>query len=142
MKEVVSLAMPARLENLHALVDAAKEAAEKRGLSPDRIFKLELALEEALVNIINYAYGDSEGEITVACGSDDRGFFVTKISDRGRPFDMTSVPPPDLGADVGGRKIGGLGIHMMKTLLDDLAYRREGEKNVLELRISLASTDL
>ena len=55
---------------------------------------------------------------------------------------MSAVPPPDLVSGVDERRIGGLGIHLMKTLMDEVSYRREGEKNVLMLRISLASPEM
>jgi hypothetical protein len=59
----------------------------------------------------------------------------------GRPFVISAVPPPDLASGVDERRIGGLGIHLMKSLIDEVSYRREEEKNVLSLRISLASPD-
>ena len=60
MKEILSLVLPARLENLRTFMEAAKEAAAASGLPPDKIFKLEVALEEALVNIMHYAYEDGD----------------------------------------------------------------------------------
>jgi serine/threonine-protein kinase RsbW len=141
MKAISSLVLPARLENLQVLMKAVKETAAAAGLAPERVFRLELALEEALVNIIKYAYEGGEGEIRISCASDDHGTFVTEITDNGHPFEMNAVPPPDLASGVGERRIGGLGIHLMKSLMDEVSYRREEEKNVLSLRISLASPD-
>jgi len=142
MKGTLSLVLPARLENLQAFLEMAKETAAAAGLGPKKVFRLELALEEALVNIINYAYEEGEGEIRILCASDDHGTFVTEITDNGRPFVMSAVPPPDLTSGVDERRIGGLGIHLMKSLIDEVSYRREEEENVLSLRISLASPDV
>jgi serine/threonine-protein kinase RsbW len=141
MKEILSLVLPARLENLQAFMEAAREAAAAAGLPSDGIFRLEIALEEALVNIMHYAYKGNTGEIQVVCRSCDRRLFVTEITDTGNPFDVTAVPPPDLVSGVDERRIGGLGIHLMKTLIDEVSYRRERESNVLVLRMSLAFPD-
>jgi serine/threonine-protein kinase RsbW len=142
MKAISSLVLPARLENLQVFMEAVKETAAAAGLAPEKVFRLELALEEALVNIINYAYEGGEGEIRISCSSDDHGVFVTEITDNGHPFEMSAVPPPDLGSGVDERRIGGLGIHLMKSLMDEVSYRREEEKNILSLRISVAPPGL
>ncbi len=60
-----------------------------------------------------------------------------EIVDSGIPFDVLSVPPPDLDAPVMERPTGGLGIHLIKRLTDSAAYRREGGRNILELRVRL-----
>ncbi len=138
MNHLLSLVLPARLENLQAFMEATKEAAAKAGVPRDRIFKLEIALEEALVNIMQYAYEGDEGEIRVVCYSCDPGLFVTEITDTGNEFDGTAVPPPDVTCGVDERRIGGFGIHLMKTFVDEVSYRREGENNVLVLGMSLA----
>jgi serine/threonine-protein kinase RsbW len=142
MKEILSLVLPARMDNLRTFVEATKEAAVRAGLPPDKIFNLEVALEEALVNIMYYAYKDGAGEIRLVCRTCERGLFVMEITDTGHPFDISAVPPPNLASDVDERRIGGLGIHLMKTLADEISYRREGEKNILVLGISLACTDM
>jgi anti-sigma regulatory factor (Ser/Thr protein kinase) len=88
---------------------------------------------------MNYAYEGKAGDIEVVCRSDNREWFVVEIIDSGKAFDVTSVPPPDLTTDLSDRKVGGLGLLFIKRLIDGAVYRREGEKNVLELRISLNS---
>ena len=62
------------------------------------------------------------------------GVVMAEISDDGRAFDPLQVPPPDLDADLELRPIGGLGVHFMKTLMDEVAYRREGGRNILTMR--------
>lgn len=135
MKIISSLVLAARLENLPAFIASAMEAAESGRLEHEKLYKIELALEEALVNIINHAYGGMEGDIRLTCGTDDRGWFVIEIADRGRPFDATTMPPPELESDIETRKVGGLGIHFIRNLMDEVSYRREGTRNILELRI-------
>ncbi|OPY68243.1 MAG: serine-protein kinase RsbW [Syntrophorhabdaceae bacterium PtaU1.Bin034] len=139
MKTISTLSLPARIENLGAFIAGVTEAAKATGFNPRKIFDIELALEEVLVNIINYAYQGKTGDIELSCKSDNKEWFIMEIADTGSPFDVLSVPPPDLTADIDERKIGGLGIFFMKKLVDDVKYRREGERNVLELKMRLNS---
>lgn len=135
MKRISSLVLPARLENLPIFIASAAEAARSGNVEPKAAFNVELALEEVLVNIINHAYAGRGGDIRLVCGIDDHSWFVMEISDSGKSFDVTAAPSPDLTADLEGRKIGGLGIHFVRSLMDEVNYRREGEKNILELRL-------
>ena len=130
METVLTLTSPAELSQLPAFIDAVKKAAESSGVPPETIFDIELTLEEALVNIINYAYEGKQGEIGVVCKAGNRSFSI-EITDAGKAFDMTFLPPPDLSADVADRKIGGLGIYFIKKLANQVTSRREGEKNIL-----------
>jgi len=98
------------------------------------VFEVQTAVDEACTNIINYAYSGEGGIITVTCelqGND----FVATIRDKGKPFDPSSVPPPDLEADLDKRKIGGLGIYMMRIMMDDVSYSFDAEEgNTLVMR--------
>ena len=87
-------------------------------------------MEEALVNIFNYAYHDNIGDVEVAC-STDNDLFIVDIIDSGIPFNLLSYKDPDLISDISERKIGGLGVFLMKKLMDDVQYRRENDKNLL-----------
>lgn len=94
---------------------------------------LRLALEEAVVNVINYAYPEGEsGEILV--NADTNGHEVRfTITDSGYPFDPTTVLKPDTTLDAQNRPIGGLGIFLSRKLVDSISYSRIGPKNVLSL---------
>lgn len=102
---------------------------------------LHLAVEEAVVNIINYAYGDTKGDFEIACASHKDGRFTVEISDTGIPFNILLMPPPDITADIAERRIGGLGVHLIKNLMDEVAYRYEDNRNILTLTISDRSPD-
>lgn len=111
-------------------------SARDAGFPARRVQEIELAVEEALVNVINYAYPDQEnGEIEVKCGLEDQGRFLIEIRDKGIPFDVESHSDPDLNADIAERKVGGLGIFLIRKLVDEMRYQREGEENVLTLVI-------
>ena len=142
MKRIASIVLPADLENLATFMDASTRVASSAHVDPEKAFNIELALEEVLVNIINYAYEEGEGDIQLVFETDKRGWFVIEITDTGKPFDMTQVPPPDITTDIDGRKIGGLGVHFMKTVVDEVVYHRDGNANVLELRFSPVILDM
>ena len=111
-------------------------SARDAGFPPKRVQEMELAVEEALVNIINYAYPDQEnGDVEVTCGLDDQGRFLIEIRDKGIPFDAESQSDPDLNANIAERKVGGLGIFLIRKMADEMRYQREGEENVLTLVI-------
>lgn len=116
--------------------EAVEELAIDAGL-PSRItFALQLALEEALANVITYAYGDGD-EHSIGLRLALRGReIVAEIEDDGQPFNPLERPPPDIEAPLEDRPVGGLGIHLVRTLMDDVAYERRGGKNVLVLRKS------
>jgi len=98
------------------------------------VFEVQTAVDEACTNIIEYAYSAEGGIITITCEMQDDDFVVT-IRDKGKPFDPSSVPPPDLEADLDKRKIGGLGIYLMRKLMDDVSYSFDAEKgNTLLMR--------
>ncbi|MBS1187624.1 MAG: putative anti-sigma regulatory factor, serine/threonine protein kinase [Burkholderiaceae bacterium] len=129
---------PARLERLvdaNAFVEAC---ADRSRLEDGKRFGALLALEEAFVNICSYAYPDSSGEVEIACGLDG-GRFVLEIADWGSPFDVLSLPEPDLTLDIMERPIGGLGIHFIRVMTDSVSYRRESGRNVLRMEFAAAA---
>jgi len=115
-------------------MDAVSECAREHGFDQKKIGKIELALEEALGNICNYSYSEEPGNAEVSCKQDNRRFII-EIVDSGIPFDMTSLPAPDLTPNIEERKIGGLGIFLIKKMVDEVKYRREGNFNILKLTI-------
>jgi len=85
------------------------------------VLEVQTAVDEACTNIIEYAYSQEGGIITITCELQDNDFVVI-IRDKGKPFDPYSVPTPDLKADLDKRKIGGLGIYLMRKLMDEVSY--------------------
>lgn len=131
---ILALRVP---NDVAAIADAAEEIARhcRRLRVPEAaVGHLNLALDEAMTNTIAYAWpegGAHEMSLTVAI---DGGMIMAEISDDGIAFDPLRVPPPDLESDLESRPVGGLGVHFMKTLMDEVAYRREGERNILTIR--------
>jgi serine/threonine-protein kinase RsbW len=133
---VVSVELPAKLENLPRFIAPVLAVARRLSLDESRCNDLELALEESLVNIFNYAYPDTDGTVRISCRT-DTGCLVVGIEDKGLAFSLIDAAVPDLAADLADRKIGGLGVHLVRSLMDDVRYRREADRNLLELVVCL-----
>lgn len=128
------LRLPAKVENLKEFMRFISDFAKAEGFGPKRIQEIELATEEALINIFNYAYPDDQtGEVEVRCRMEDTSPLVIDILDTGQPFDIKAVREPDLTPDISERKVGGLGIYLIKKMVSRIQYSREGQSNILTL---------
>ena len=130
----------ARVEYLGEVTGFVEECADRFGLETTKKFGLLVAVEEAFVNICSYAYPDGAGEVELACGADGDEF-VLEISDRGRPFDVLSLPHPDITLDIVDRDIGGLGVYFIRKLTDEVSYRRENGQNILQMTLRRTKDD-
>jgi serine/threonine-protein kinase RsbW len=107
---------------------------QKCNLSPKTLFEFNLILEEVLANVISYAYGDNQRhEIVVQADLKD-GELVIKVEDDGRAFNPLQSPPPDLHRPLEQRKVGGLGLHLVRELTNSIEYDRKDGKNRLVVR--------
>ena len=132
--------LAAELDNLYTLLEAVRVFAKKQGVVSKKIHQLELAVEEIVVNIIHYAYpSGTSGDIEIQCGFKEEKKLIIEIIDWGIPFNPLSVPEPDTEAHLEDRDIGGLGIFLVRKLMDEVHYRREDGKNVLSLVMYLFS---
>ena len=126
------------LKNDLAELARIAEEIESHGVSrrwPARwIMNLNLSLDELITNTVSYGYQDTdEHEIRVML-TERNGALVTVVEDDGVAFDpFTVAPTPDLEADVEERPIGGLGVYFVKTLMDEVAYERVGDRNRITL---------
>jgi serine/threonine-protein kinase RsbW len=133
MKILSQKKIPARLDYLQKSLDLISSCARDQGFNQKKILEIELAAEEALVNIFNYAYKGREGDVEIICMLDNNEKFIIEITDSGEPFNVLSVADPDIRADISERKPGGLGVYLMKKLMDSVQYRYQGNKNILSL---------
>lgn len=123
-----------QLSELERFNQAFKEFAQHHGLGSKVTHDLNLALEEIVTNIISYGYADDrEHEIRVVLGV-QAGEVRAEVEDDGQPFDPTQVPVPDITKPLEERTVGGLGIHLVRQLIDSVAYERRGQKNFLVLK--------
>ena len=103
---------------------------EREGIDFSLSLNLNLAMEEAVVNVMNYAYPEGTVgliDIDAEIEGDTISFTIT---DNGTPFDPTQADDPDITLDAEERSIGGLGIHLVRQLMDSEEYRREDGKNI------------
>jgi sigma-B regulation protein RsbU (phosphoserine phosphatase) len=124
----------ANLEQLDAIRDFAVRAAKDAGLDDSGVYAVELCMDEACTNVIEHAYeGKDGGEIECTCDLDDKNLTII-IHDHGKSFDPESIAFPDLNADLDSRPVGGLGIFLMKKLMDEVHFEPQGEAgNVLTM---------
>ena len=106
-------------------------------LDPGLSSKINLALEEAVTNVIMYAYPPGTvGKVDLDAVREENGLQFT-LTDSGKAFDPTAAPEADLSASVESRKVGGLGIHLVRTIMDRVSYTRADGKNVLTMTIHI-----
>jgi serine/threonine-protein kinase RsbW len=128
--KIDTLHIESRTERLIAVRDFVSAAAREFGFADEEISKIALAVDEACTNVIKHAYEfDSGKQITVTVKRGDDAFEVT-IRDTGKQFDATNLQPPDMKEYLSHFRRGGLGVYLMKTLMDKIEYKFEpGQPN-------------
>jgi anti-sigma regulatory factor (Ser/Thr protein kinase) len=122
------------LAELARVSQRLNEFGAHQRLGAQVLHDLNLALEEILANIISYGYADSrEHEITVSLDAQP-GEVRVDVEDDGRPFNPLESPEPYSGDSLDDRPVGGLGIHLVRALMDGLEYRRQGDRNLLTMK--------
>lgn len=116
------LTVTSELDKLEAIARFIRKAATDMGMDADSVYALQLAVDEACTNIIDYAYQRRSGQpMAIEC-REEHGKCIVVIRDRGRPFDPCCVPQPSVSGPISKRKIGGLGIYLMRKLMDDVRF--------------------
>lgn len=121
------------IQQLPLLAEELEKMGEEWELDMPLVTNLNLVLEEAISNIVFYAYDDEkEHEINIAAEKNDNKVVIT-ITDDGKPFDPTKKETPDISLPAEDRQIGGLGIFLIGKIMDTVQYKRENKKNILTL---------
>jgi serine/threonine-protein kinase RsbW len=118
-----------RTERLSAVREFVSGAARSFGFSDEEVGKIALAVDEACTNIIKHAYKfdpNKDIAVTVKAGN---GSFEVRISDKGVMFDPEAIRPPDMREYLSHYRRGGLGIHLMRSLMDVVEYNNAPGKN-------------
>lgn len=134
------ITIPADLEEITRAAGILEEVMAAAGFCREEILRLQLAVEEACANVVLHGYGEEEGEICLRALVDGDRLSVT-VEDEGGPFDPTACSPPRLEEDLEGRGIGGLGVHLMRSLVDGISYEFRDGKNVLTLMVKRDRSD-
>ena len=134
-----SLTLENDINNIPLLNDFVSEVAEEIGFDDEATMELNLAIEEAVVNVMKYAYPlGTKGDMNITAECNDIRMKFT-ITDSGMPFDPTTKEDADTTLSAEDRPIGGLGIYLVRQLMDSMNYERINGKNVLTLRKKLTS---
>ncbi len=138
MSAELSLKVETSVAELERISAAVKAFGELQNWPANLIFKVTLVLEELGINIMNNGYDDGLHDFEIVLTSEPDTLKVEVIDD-GRPFDpLNDAPIPDLESSLDDRPVGGLGIYLVRSMVDRMHYRRTGDQNRLTLEINLA----
>lgn len=130
----ITIRFPADLREIERLNRLVRQFGDLHEIPSRALYAVNLALDEIVTNVVLHGFDDCAGQEVVVrletAGQELRG----EVEDGGREFDPMSAPRPDLTATLSERTLGGLGIHLVRNLMDGLEYRRENAKNVLTMR--------
>lgn len=127
------LSIQNRIENLNKVAGFVEEFGEENNLDNKTSFELNLILDELVTNIISYAYEDkNEHTIEITMEKSDNTINIQSIDD-GKEFNPLNKEEVNIDAAIDERKVGGLGIHIVKQKTDEIHYERKGSKNILNL---------
>ena len=122
------------LSEIERMSQLLAEFGERWHLPAKPLLDLNLAIEEAVANVITHGYEDyEEHQIGVTISLEDKDITV-KVEDDGRPFNPLEFPEPDLTRPLEEKALGGLGIHLVRNLTDGLDYKRQQAKNLLVMK--------
>ena len=130
MKSEFEITIEAEINRIPDVSARLEEAMQAGGFRDEDILDTQLAVEEAITNVIMHGYKQKGGVIRIA-GDVTDGTIEIRIEDSAPPFNPLSIPEPDLDADISERRIGGLGIYLIRQVMTGLAYRHEAGKNIL-----------
>jgi serine/threonine-protein kinase RsbW len=134
MERTFQLHVPSSTENLAMIRDFVGGIGERAGMSPGDCAKLKVAVDEACANVIEHAYGsDDTREVTVKATLDSEQVQI-EIVDTGRGFDPSTIEQVDLEQLASGRKTGGLGMRLIRSVMDEVQYQiGPAQKNELRM---------
>ena len=137
----VALELRNSLSELDKLCQSLQQFGEGLGLPNKALFPICLAIEEIFSNIITYGYTDDAVHWIKIAISYEQGIFVIRLEDDGIPFNPLSAEEPDCECPMEERKVGNLGIHLCRKVMDEMLYERWGNRNVLILRKQIKAAE-
>jgi anti-sigma regulatory factor (Ser/Thr protein kinase) len=134
-----TLSLSNDLTDIPRVIVAFEEFCARQAIAETAIHGVNVALDEVLTNVISYAFDDGGAhEIYIELQANDQRL-VVEIKDNGRPFNPLQTAAPELSGSIEDRAVGGLGIHFVRSILDDVGYRRVDGWNVMTLEKATAS---
>jgi anti-sigma regulatory factor (Ser/Thr protein kinase) len=131
MTEITIVNQGSELARVAGLLD---RLGAEHHLAPEVLADIQVALDEVLTNITEYAYTDNAEHKIHICFRVLDNVLEAVIEDDGAPFNPLAIPGPDISTPLRERRVGGVGIHFVRSLMDEVAYDRAGERNRLVLR--------
>jgi anti-sigma regulatory factor (Ser/Thr protein kinase) len=133
MSDILSIVVINQRSEISRLCRMVERFGEEHGIAPDDVITLSLLLDETVINVIAHGYEDAK-EHLINVHLELTGDLVTiRVDDDGVPFNPIEAPAPNLDLPIEERRIGGLGVHIVKTMADSVAYARVDGRNVLTL---------
>ena len=133
MSETLSMTVKNNHDELDYIVSTVEGMAERENWPPALVYRVHLVVEELVLNVMDYGYDAGIHEIEINLASEEDSLTI-EIVDSGKPFDpLTEAPEPDLEASIEDRRVGGLGVYLVRTMMDQMHYKRENEKNHLTI---------
>ena len=126
------------LGELPRLADDLQAFAEAHRLPDAALLAMNLALEELVTNTISYGYADGQPHLIAVTLHVDGPDLHLRVEDDARPFNPLDMAAPDLDVPIADRQVGGLGIHLVRSMMDDVRYERAGSRNVVSMRKRVA----
>ena len=136
-----TLNIPGRTDNLEVIRTFVAGVARRAGFGDEDVNKIELAVDEACSNVIEHAYARDEAkDIDIAVRIESPKLTVT-VTDHGKSFHFDGVPLPNMKQYLAELRVGGLGIYLMKMLMDEVEYRSEAGRNEVRMSKYFARND-
>jgi anti-sigma regulatory factor (Ser/Thr protein kinase) len=132
--EAVAIALPNDVKAVSRLHEVVEDFAARAGLPELRRLDIRLALEEAFVNVVRYAWQEGQHVVHLRLVR-EAGTVVAVLEDDGRPFNPLELPPFDPDTPLEERREGGMGVNMIRNLTDEQTYERCGGRNRLSLTV-------
>ena len=135
--ETIVVELKNNLPEIERLVHIADDFGRCHRLNAETLHNVKVALDEILTNVISYAYADGGEHSIIIRFSLEQGRLIIAVEDDGRPFNPLNAPEPDTKQLLEERPLGGLGIHLVRKLIDELEYRRQNDRNILVMRLKV-----
>lgn len=132
MVRMFSFSIDAEIRNIPVVAEGLEGFLLDVGVNPEILPDIQLAVDEAVTNIIRHGYAGKPGTIKISC-SVDGGVVRTEIRDSAPPFNPLTIPDPDLTADLADRVVGGMGIFLIRKVMDAVTYEYVEGENVLKM---------
>ena len=135
--ETIVVELKNDLREIERLARIADDFGRRHQLNAETLHNAKVGLDEILTNVISYAYADGGEHSIITRFSLEQGNLTVEVEDDGRPFNPLNAPEPDTKQLLEERSLGGLGIHLVRKLIDELEYRRQNDRNILIMKLKV-----